>query len=139
MIAAGDFKSRFHQYASNRYALVLVADQTPGSPANAYWVNFFGKLTPFVTGPEKGARLNDCAVIFCNFFKVRRGYYEVELHMECLEPRELKRGELTLRFVRFMEDCIRKRPDNYLWSHKRWKWPYKDEYARHLIRDEEFA
>jgi Kdo2-lipid IVA lauroyltransferase/acyltransferase len=139
LISAGDFKSKFHQYTTNKYALVLVADQTPGSPANAYWVSLFGKLTPFLTGPEKGARLNDCAVVFCNFFKTRRGYYEIELHTETLEPRDLKRGELTLRFVRYMESCIRRRPDNYLWSHKRWKWPYKDEYARQLVKDEEFA
>jgi lauroyl/myristoyl acyltransferase len=38
-----------------------------------------------------------------------------------------------------MEHCIRRRPDNYLWSHKRWKWPYKDEYAGLVVKDEEFA
>ncbi len=139
LIPANEFKSSFHQYTSSRFALALVADQTPGSPVNAYWLNFFGKLTPFATGPEKGARLYDCAVVFCNFFKVQRGYYEVEWHLETTEPRKLKKGELTLRFARYMENCIRKRPDNYLWSHKRWKWPYKDEYAKQVISDEDIA
>jgi KDO2-lipid IV(A) lauroyltransferase len=46
------------------------------------------------------------------------------------EPRDLPEGELTRRFVRFMEREIRQQPEIWLWSHRRWKWPYKEEYAR---------
>jgi Kdo2-lipid IVA lauroyltransferase/acyltransferase len=133
VIPATEFKTKFHKYSSDRFALALVADQTPGSPSNAYWLSFFGKPTPFVTGPEKGARLNNCAVFFGNFYKVKRGHYKVELHLQTTDPNSLKEGELTIRFARFVEECIRQRPANYLWSHKRWKWPYKEEYAELVV------
>ena len=45
------------------------------------------------------------------------------------DPRSLPEGELTLRFVRFMEREIREQPEIWLWSHRRWKWSYKEEYA----------
>jgi KDO2-lipid IV(A) lauroyltransferase len=133
VIPATEFKSKFHKYSSERYALALVADQTPGSPSNAYWLKFFGKLTPFVTGPEKGAKLNNCAVVFGNFYKVKRGYYKVDFELFTTEPQNYREGELTIAFARYVEDCIRQRPDNYLWSHKRWKWPFKDEYSNLVV------
>jgi Kdo2-lipid IVA lauroyltransferase/acyltransferase len=42
----------------------------------------------------------------------------------------LPEGELTLRFVRYVENCIRNNPANYLWSHKRWKHAWKEEYRK---------
>ena len=58
-----------------QYMLALAADQNPGGPNAAYWLNFFGKPTPFVTGPEKGAIKNNAAVVFVGFKKIKRGYY----------------------------------------------------------------
>jgi KDO2-lipid IV(A) lauroyltransferase len=45
------------------------------------------------------------------------------------DPASLQPGELTLRYIQYIEARIRERPDNYLWSHRRWKHPYKTEYA----------
>ena len=46
---------------------------------------------------------------------------------------ELKEGELTLLYRDYLEATIRESPDNYLWSHRRWKWEYKKEYKEHWI------
>ena len=53
LIPASDFKTNFHTYVKDRYALGLAADQNPPNPSKAHWVNFFNRLTPFVVGPEK--------------------------------------------------------------------------------------
>jgi KDO2-lipid IV(A) lauroyltransferase len=45
------------------------------------------------------------------------------------DPASLAPGELTLKYIQFLEKCIRERPDNYLWSHRRWKHEYKDEFS----------
>ena len=133
LVPATDFRNSFRKYSRDRYDLVLVADQNPGSPNNAYWAPCFGKLTPFITGPEKGARLNNTAVVFCEFYKVKRGYYKLDMTLGTTKPRELAEGELTRMFVKHMEDCIRRRPDNFLWSHRRFKWEYFDTYAKNRI------
>lgn len=129
LIPATDFKKAFVKYAGQKYILALAADQNPGNLNSVYWLSFFNKPTAFVAGPEKGARLNDTAVIFVNFNKTKRGYYHFDATLVTTAPLALPEGELTLRFVRYVETCIRNNPSNYLWSHKRWKHAWKEEYA----------
>jgi hypothetical protein len=42
-------------------------------------------------------------------------------------------GQITGAFRDFLEKIIREEPHNYLWTHRRWKWDYKDEYADNWI------
>jgi KDO2-lipid IV(A) lauroyltransferase len=111
----------------------LVADQNPGNPAKAWWVNFFGKPAPFVMGPENAARQRDTAVLFANFYKVKRGLYSFSVEKFTDRPADLAPGELTLRYIKYIEDKTRERPANYLWSHRRWKHAYKPEYAGQVL------
>jgi KDO2-lipid IV(A) lauroyltransferase len=120
--------SAFHPYRNSQYLIGLAADQSPGDPAKAYWLNFFGKPTAFVTGPEKGARARDLPVFFCYISKPRRGYYHIVFTLAEDNPKSLKEGELTVRFARFLEEVIHRLPDMWLWSHRRWKREWKDEY-----------
>ena len=128
LIPAPEFRVRFQEYVKKPHILTLVADQNPGTPSNAYWLPFFGKMAPFVVGPEKGARHNNTAVIFGHFFPVRRGHYSFQFKLVTMNAKELPQGELTRQFVLFLEECIRKYPANYLWSHRRWKHEYRSEY-----------
>lgn len=127
LVAATRFRNEFFPYSKGRYALGLVADQNPGSPEHAYWTDFFGRKTAFVKGPERNARMNNEIVILVNFYKVKRGYYHSEFELVTMEPRNLPEGEVTKQMVAFIERCIRKRPANYLWSHKRWKHSFDEE------------
>ncbi len=127
MIAATNFRNEFAPFAKNRYVLGLVGDQNPGSPENSYWANFFGRLTPVVKGPERGAKLNKAAVVMCNFWAVKRGYYQSELVLLTTDPNSLPNGAITKKMMEFIEESIRRHPSNYLWSHRRWKWQYDEE------------
>lgn len=133
LIPANDFKNNFLPHNDKQYVLALVADQNPGNPAKAWWVNFFGKPAPFVMGPENAARQRDTAVLFANFYKVKRGLYSFSVEKFTDDPASLEPGELTLRYIKYIEDKTRERPANYLWSHRRWKHPYKSEYANHVL------
>jgi len=133
LIAANEFKSRAHTCFKSQYTIGLAADQNPGVPANAYWLNFFSKPAPFVTGPDKGARKNDAAVVFVRFVKLKRGHYRFDTEEITKHGSSLKEGELTLIYRDFLEKTIRMNPDNYLWSHRRWKWEYKPEYKERWI------
>lgn len=133
LVSTGDFKNKFHEISKGRYALALIADQNPGIVQKAYWVPFFGRLTAFVTGPEKSARINDAVVVFANFYKVKRGYYTVHFEVFSTTPRDLPRGEITKKYVAYLENCIRTKPANYLWSHRRWKWEFKEEFRKAVL------
>ena len=128
MLPATNMRDAIRPYHETRYLLALVADQAPGSVSNAYWLNFFNRPTPFVRGPERGARAGNIPVVFTQIYKTKRGYYRAQLEVGAENPAELPEGELTRRYIRFLEKAIRDRPDMWLWSHRRWKHEWKNEY-----------
>ena len=133
LIPANDFKNNFLPHDGKQYVIALVADQNPGNPAKAWWVNFFGKPAPFVMGPENAARQRNTVVLFANFYKVKRGVYSFSVEKITDHPSDLAPGELTLKYIKYVEDKIRERPANYLWSHRRWKHPYKPAYENLIL------
>src|SRR5690606_20069956 len=59
LISSHEFKFRKHEVFNRQYALGLVADQNPGKSLKASWLYFFNQPTPFVNGPDVGARKNN--------------------------------------------------------------------------------
>lgn len=124
MIAATSFLKDFKPYSKGRFSLIMVGDQSAGNTETAYWLPFFDTLTPFVTGPEKSARLNNAIVLYGHYQKVKRGYYYLKFYVITEDPRSLKEGEITKRLISFVEDNIKDQPEIYLWTHRRWKHEY---------------
>lgn len=127
MLSAYEFKNKFKDYVNGHYALGLAADQCPSSPEKAYWLPFMNQMTPFYSGPEKGAKKNNMYCVFGHFYKVKRGYFKFDFEVMTLEPNSYDTGKLTELYVAHLERAIRKIPANYLWSHRRWKWTYDAE------------
>jgi KDO2-lipid IV(A) lauroyltransferase len=128
LVSTVEFKSRMHEVFKSQYSLALAADQNPGRLESAFWLNFFGKPAPFVTGPDKGAIKNNVAVVFVRFKKIKRGHYHFETKIIVENAGELKEGELTRLYRDFLEETIRLNPDNYLWSHRRWKHSFREDF-----------
>jgi KDO2-lipid IV(A) lauroyltransferase len=128
MLPATDMRAAMVPWRNKQYMLALVADQAPGDVTKAYWLNFFGRPTPCVRGPESGARMGNIPVIFAQLYKVKRGYYHAHFEVGADNPASLPEGELTRRYIAFLENAIREHPDMWLWSHRRWKWDWKEEY-----------
>ncbi len=118
------------------YVLTLVADQNPPFPDKAYWLNFFGKPAPFVTGPEKSARASDLMVLFGHIEKVKRGHYRIVMTVQEEHPKEVKEGAVTVRYARYMEEVIRRDPSLWLWTHRRWKHGWNPGYAKLWVDDQ---
>jgi KDO2-lipid IV(A) lauroyltransferase len=100
---------------------LMAADQRPTKLDYAYWVEFLGRKTAFLHGPEKHARINDYPIIFTDIERVKRGYYEMTLWMLAKKPNEIPDSEITALYALKLEKVIRKKPEKWLWSHKRWK------------------
>ena len=132
-IKATEFKKRREEIFKERFAFFLGADQNPGNPASAYWQNYFSKPAPFITGPEVGGIKNDTAIVFVRSKIIRRGHYVFECELCTESAAGTSFGEITRAFRDFLEKIIREQPDNYLWTHRRWKWDYKEEYKENWI------
>lgn len=113
----------FEDYKDTKTVFMMAADQ--GMPHKfkdkAYWVHFLNRDTAFLHGLEKHAKINNLPVVYVDIQRVKRGYYEIELSIITLNPLELADGVLTEMYARKLESIILKRPENWLWSHRRWK------------------
>ena len=133
LIPATDFKKNVKDFFKNQSALILVADQNPGVPGRSWWMNFFTKPAPFITGPAKGAIARNTVVVYANYYKIKRGYYEVRFEEITQTPSLFTEEQLTYMLAKKVEASIKERPDNYLWTHRRWKHQWKEEYREKWI------
>ena len=58
---------------------------------------------------------------FVDIQRVKRGYYELTLEEITDDPTVLEPGEITQRYANMLEKAILKNPQNWLWTHRRWK------------------
>ena len=101
-------------------ATYYLTDQTALKDTD-YWIMFLNQETAVFPGAEIMAAKFKHAVVFMDIQKVRRGYYEVEFTKLFDDASATKKYEVTKAHTRFLEEIIRKRPELWLWSHKRWK------------------
>jgi KDO2-lipid IV(A) lauroyltransferase len=112
----------FRKYSSDFSAFVMVSDQSPPPVAKkVYWIDFLGQETAFLRGTELFARQYNLPVFYSDIQRVKRGYYEVELSLITENPLSLPDGEITRRYAQLLEKTIRQKPEDWLWSHRRWK------------------
>lgn len=102
-------------------AVVIASDQTPTKGESNFWATFLNQDTAFFLGVEKISKALDYAVLFFDIQRVKRGYYEITIHTISLEPRDTANEEITRRYIGLLESAICQNPDNWLWSHRRWK------------------
>jgi KDO2-lipid IV(A) lauroyltransferase len=113
--------STFKDYSNKRTLFIMAADQSPSNARNAVWVDFLGRKTAFLHGPEKHALHDNLPVFFVDIQREKRGFYTLELSLIAENPAELMPGELTRRYAGKLEEVIRKKPEDWLWTHRRWK------------------
>jgi KDO2-lipid IV(A) lauroyltransferase len=112
----------FRKYAPKFSAFIMVTDQSPAPVAKkVYRIPFLGRETAFMRGAELFARQYNLPVFFSDCQRVKRGYYQLSLSLITENPASLPEGEVTARYARKLEEVITKKPEDWLWSHRRWK------------------
>lgn len=105
-------------------AYMFVADQTPHFAHITYGLEFLNQRTPVFTGYDRLATRMDLIFIYCEMKKVKRGFYQVNYRRIYPDGEKFVEHEVVKKFHKLLENTLHKRPDNYLWSHRKWK--YKD-------------
>jgi Kdo2-lipid IVA lauroyltransferase/acyltransferase len=119
------FQHTYRTLIRNRKEMItltaLAADQTPTRAEINYWSRFLNQDTPFFMGVEKLAKSLDFSVVYMDIHRTGRGMYSGEIQLITHDPKGTAETEITEKYIRMLEASIRQRPDNWLWSHKRWK------------------
>ena len=109
------------------FLVAFISDQHPNSKVQEHWTSFLGQDSAYNTGAEEIGRKMGARFIFMDFEKPRRGHYRISLHK--IEPAAGEPFPYTISYLRMLEASIRKQPELWLWSHRRWRLS-REEYNR---------
>lgn len=99
----------------------LVADQNAPVDAQSRWIEFLHHPTVFFHGGEKIARKFGLPVFYMHVTKRGRGLWEQSFELMWDGTSPTSDFEITGMYARMLEEEIRRRPELWLWSHRRWK------------------
>ncbi len=98
----------------------FLSDQSPDKKG-AIWTQFMNQDTPVFNGPEKIAQKLQMAVIYGSMDRVKIGEYIFRTTLICEDASLTQAGEITESHLRLLENDIRRSPEYWLWTHRRWK------------------
>lgn len=104
------------------HAYLFVADQSPKKSAIHFDLEFLNQATPVFVGFDKIAIKKNMAVLYCKMVKIKQGYYHTTFEEIKPDGEKFEDMEIVQKFFNKLENTIKENPDNWLWSHKRWKY-----------------
>lgn len=120
LIPIGETAQAFVDFKDKATAYVFVSDQSTWSD-KAHWVTFLGQDTACPPGADKYAHALNATVFYVDIQRKKRGFYEITLELLAENTASLPEAEVTKRFMARLETILHRQPENWLWSHKRWK------------------
>jgi KDO2-lipid IV(A) lauroyltransferase len=100
----------------------ICGDQMPNWKKNTLTAtNFLNQKTYFFDGINEMSRRTKATVYFLGLRKTSSSKYEIYLELITEKPNEETADFITKKYAQYLEELIVSAPDNYLWSHKRWK------------------
>lgn len=121
MIEDRAVKDTLGRIGNSTNAILILGDQSPRGAETDYWTHFLHRDTCWYTGLEKLAKKYDYAVVYVEMTRTKKGYYNVTFKLICEDPKTTEDGVILEQYVRHVERFIQANPDNWLWSHRRWK------------------
>jgi len=109
------------QKSGEHFMAGMIADQSPANVKNRHWINFLNQDTAVMEGSERIAQKTSAAVVYAKMIRIKRGYYKVVPIEITANAREEEDLFVTKRYYEILEEHIREQPENWLWSHRRWK------------------
>ena len=106
---------------SNR-PLAYAPDQDYGRKYSVF-VPFMGVMAATVTATAKLAKISGAPVIFYVVRRTSKGGYHVVVHPELTDFPTDNPEHDAIRINRWFEEQIRQVPEDYLWTHRRFKTP----------------
>jgi len=123
-IALDDLLVELMKSGDEPRAIGVLADQTPPKSAPKHWRPFLHQDTAFYAGFGRIARYMEAPVLFVGMRRERRGVYTAHLTV-ISEPPYDDDPEVAIidGYAKCLEAEIRAHPADWLWVHRKWKYP----------------
>ena len=101
---------------------IFPTDQCPYKYASAHTVdNFMHQPTLTMTGGAALAHKFGFAVVYMAFKKKEDFGYKMSCREICPDASKFTPEDIMNKFYSYLEEDVNAQPENYLWTHKRWK------------------
>lgn len=121
MVPTREAKSWIATNIHQPLAVVMGFDQSPADPEKSWWTEFLHQETAWYYGLEQLARQHNMAVVFGHIHKLKRGWYKTTYELVTDSPLECPEGDVLRGCIDLLERDIIESPNEWLWSHRRWK------------------
>ncbi len=115
---------QIYKELKDKNIVAMVADQR--GPSDGAKVNFFGRKAAVYSGPTVLALKTGAPILYGIAIRQPDNTYFSEFHEICIdnlpEDYEERVSEINQRLTDYLENIIRKYPEQWLWMHKRWKY-----------------
>lgn len=122
MVTMKEAISKAMQPRDRPFIFILINDQSP-VPEKAFWTRFLNQDTGVFRGVELIARRLNSPVLYMAILKneAKRGFYKGYFKLITESPKQAPNNSILQAQIGFLEQDIIQQPENWLWSHKRWK------------------
>lgn len=104
-----------------QFIVGFIADQRPNSKNLYHWTMFLNQDTAYATGGEEIGRHICAHFVYLDIEKPCRGQYIFTFVPMTIEDNLTEAYPYTIKFLKMMEQTIRRKPEYWLWSHNRWE------------------
>lgn len=115
-------------------SFAMISDQSPSRKGLRHWVDFMHRKTAVYIGAEQLAKRFDYPIVFLSMSKTKRGHYHCKIEMIAEHATEWTDYSITDRYFELLEEQIKRQPELWLWSHKRWKHKYEDHVKQEIAQ-----
>lgn len=106
---------------NGEHIFLILGDQSPQKNKIYYSLSFLNQQTAAYNGFDKMARKKDIRIVYGQITKVERGRYSIHFLPIKAQEEKFRENEIAEKFFALLESNIENQPDNWLWSHRRWK------------------
>lgn len=102
--------------------LGMASDQNAPPKGDIHWYNFLNRPTLFFEGGEQLSLKFSLPVVYLSMRRIGLGRYECDVILVHDGYEKVEKHQITERYVRLLENDIRRDPPRWMWSHRRWKY-----------------
>ena len=114
------------RHADHPFVLGMLSDQKPSKRSTYAWTHFLSQETAFLNGSEVLAKKFGFSAVYAHILSPKRGYYTVRFELITDHPTAMPDEEMTKKYAALLEQNIHAQPEQWLWTHNRWKWGRKE-------------
>ena len=112
--------------ADHPFVIGMLSDQKPSKRSSYVWTQFLNQETAFLDGSEVLAHKFGFSAVYAHIRSTKRGYYRIRFEQITDDPSKMQPKEMTKRYAELLEQNICAHPEQWLWTHNRWKWGRKE-------------